>query len=77
MKSKLLAAAMLRLLGLLATPLNPAFAQGAAFKYQSQLNSGGNAANGSYGLVFALYSSGTAGTVIGGPVTNTATTVTN
>jgi hypothetical protein len=57
--------------------VTPAFAQGTAFTYQGQLNSGGSMANGSYDLTFTLYSTNVTGTAIAGPVTNSATAVTN
>jgi len=43
--------------------------------YQGRLNNGGTAANGSYDFRFALYDSVTNGSLIAGPVTNTATAV--
>jgi hypothetical protein len=57
--------------------LSTALAQDTAFTYQGRLNANGAAANGSYDLVFTLYTNSLGGTVIGGPVTNTATAVTN
>ena len=53
-------------------------AQGTAFTYQGQLADGGNPANGSYDLTFALYNSTSlASPVTFGPVTNSAVLVTN
>src|SRR5690242_1779756 len=52
-------------------------AQGTAFTYQGRLNTGSNAAAGSYDLRFAIYDSAGAGTLIAGPLTNSATGVTN
>ena len=46
-------------------------AQYSAFTYQGRLNDGGNPATGSYELQFTLYDRATAGTVLGGPITNT------
>ncbi len=53
------------------------FAQETAFTYQGQLISGSNPANGTYDLVFTLYGKATGGAAIAGPVTNSATGVTN
>ena len=56
----------------------PVFAQGAAFTYQGRLNDGANPATGIYDLQFTIYdSTNLPGTVIAGPVTNTATGVSN
>jgi hypothetical protein len=52
-------------------------AQGTAFTYQGRLNNGTNPATGSYDLRFYLYNDPTAGSVVAGPITNTATAVTN
>jgi hypothetical protein len=53
-------------------------AQGTAFTYQGQLADGGDPANGSYDLTFALYNSTSlASPVTYGPVTNSAVLVTN
>jgi hypothetical protein len=52
-------------------------AQGTAFTYQGQLNSGTNPANGIYDLRLLIYDSSTGGNVLAGPVTNTAVAVTN
>ena len=53
-----------------------AHAQGTAFTYQGRLNSGANAANGSYDLTFALYATSSGGSAVAGPLTNSATGVT-
>jgi trimeric autotransporter adhesin len=56
----------------------PAFAQGTAFTYQGRLNAGGNAANGLYDLQFTVFdSTNLPGTVVAGPLTNSATSVSN
>jgi hypothetical protein len=56
----------------------PLFAQGTAFTYQGQLNDGGSPANGNYNLRFTIYdSTNNPGTVIAGPITNSATIVSN
>ena len=53
-------------------------AQGTAFTYQGRLNNGGVVANGSYDLQFTIYdSTNDPGTVIAGPLTNSATAVSN
>ena len=62
--------------------LNSAFilsapAQGTAFTYQGLLKNGIKPANGTYDLTFTLYDDSAAGNLIGGPVTNAATVVSN
>jgi hypothetical protein len=57
-------------------PLN-AFAQVAAFTYQGQLNANGGTANGLYDLRFQVWGALTNGNLIAGPLTNSATGVTN
>ncbi len=53
-------------------------AQGTAFTYQGRLNDSGSPAGGSYDLTFALYgSTNLPGTVLTGPITNSAVAVTN
>jgi len=52
-------------------------AQGTAFTYQGRLNAGGSVASGNYDLMFTLYTTNTAGAVLAGPVTNSATLVSN
>jgi len=76
MKTRLQLAAVL-LLSSLNHPFLPAQAQGTLFTYQGRLNSGANAATGSYDLVFSLYDTNAGGTSLAGPVTNTAVPVTN
>src|SRR5580700_3946951 len=61
----------------LGTQIPTASAQGTAFTYQGRLNSGGSPASGSYDLTFTLYTTNVTGTAIAGPVTNSATTLTN
>ena len=66
--------------GLLSTlNLQPktAFAQGTAFTYQGQLQNNGSFASGTYNLTFSLYTNGTGGSAVAGPVTNSALSVTN
>jgi trimeric autotransporter adhesin len=58
--------------------LSTAFAQGTAFTYQGRLNDGAIPANGTYDLRFLIYdSTNNPGTVITGPLTNSATSVSN
>jgi len=52
-------------------------AQSAAFTYQGQLVSGGSPANGTYDLTFSLFNTNSAGSIVAGPVTNSATAVSN
>jgi hypothetical protein len=54
-----------------------AWSQGTAFTYQGQLFSGAGLANGSYDLRFEVYDALTAGNLIAGPETNSATGVSN
>src|ERR1039457_6167098 len=61
----------------LCASLHQAAAQGTAFTYQGRLNAGGNPANGSYDLSFSLYSVSSGGSVTYGPLTNSATVVSN
>ena len=59
-------------------PFESLHAQGTAFMYQGRLNDGGNPANGNYDLRFTIYdSTNIPGTVIAGPLTNSATAVSN
>jgi type VI secretion system secreted protein VgrG len=55
----------------------PAFAQGTSFTYQGRLNNGSSAANGSFDLTFALFTTNTGGAAIAGPLTNGAVAVSN
>jgi hypothetical protein len=80
MKPHFKLAAALLWLPLVAINLHPssAFAQGTAFTYQGRLNDGANAASGFYDLTFALYDTNQPpGNLIAGPVTNSATAVSN
>lgn len=55
-----------------------ALAQSTAFTYQGRLNDGGAPANGNYDLRFTVYdSTNSPGVLIAGPITNTATAVSN
>ncbi len=53
------------------------FAQGTAFTYQGRLNSGTNAASGSYDLTFTLFNTNITGVASAGPVTSSAAGVSN
>ena len=59
------------------SPLSTAFSQGTAFTYQGALNSNGSAASGNYDLTFTLFATNITGVAIAGPVTNSATAVSN
>ena len=52
-------------------------AQGTSFLYQGALSDGGQPATGSYDLTFTLFSTNNGGTAVAGPITNSATAVTN
>ncbi len=54
-----------------------ACAQGTVFTYQGRLNNGGTPAGGSYDLTFTLYATNSSGVSVAGPVTNSATVVSN
>lgn len=54
-----------------------ALAQGTAFTYQGRLNLNGTPANGSYDLTFTLFQNSSGGTPGAGPLTNSATAVSN
>jgi hypothetical protein len=65
------------LLSTLNSQLSTASAQGTAFTYQGQLDAAGTPANGSYDLTFTLFSAGSGGSAVAGPLTNSATAVSN
>jgi hypothetical protein len=69
------------LIALLALTLNlqpsTVFAQGTAFSYQGRLNNNGSPANGIYDVRFTVYDALTSGNTVAGPLTNSATGVTN
>src|SRR5215471_10612442 len=67
------------IVGAFVTFANPLFGAslGTAFTYQGRLFDGTNAANGSYDLTFSLRDAAAGGTLLAGPATNTAITVTN
>jgi hypothetical protein len=64
------------LTGLLVVPAT-IYAQGTAFTYQGRLQSGANAANGSYDMTFALYNASSGGSQVGSTITDTAIGVSN
>lgn len=68
---------LLAMLSILASPMFTVFGQGTAFTYQGRLNDSNAAANGIYDLTFTLFATNTGGTAIAGPVTNSATSVSN
>jgi hypothetical protein len=71
-------AALLSLLLTLDLQPSTLFAQGTAFTYQGRLNDGTNPASGIYDLRFTIYdSTNLPGVAIAGPLTNSATGVTN
>src|SRR5208282_5309521 len=51
--------------------------QSTAFSYQGRLSDGGAAANGSYDLRFALYSTNSGGSPVGTILTNSSVSVSN
>ena len=59
------------------TAVNPVFAQGTAFTYQGRLNDNGSPVSGSYDLQCTLYATNITGGAVAGPLTNSATAVTN
>src|ERR1035438_307469 len=77
MKKSLQNAALCLLLTTVNAHLVTARAQGTAFTYQGRLNSGTNAATGSYDLRFALLDAPTIGAQQGNLLTNSATAVSN
>ncbi len=78
MKPKLKSAALALLaLSSFGCQLSTALAQGTAFTYQGQLNSNGNAANGTYDLRFALFNVSSGGASVTGFLTNSAIPVSN
>jgi len=77
MKSNLLCALVWLAFSTITSQLSTAFAQGSAFTYQGRLNNGTNPVTGLYNFKFDVFNALTGGSVIGGPVTNTAVPVTN
>ena len=64
-------------LAVLSASIHQTAAQGTAFTYQGRLNNGTNPVTGSYDLTFALFSVGSGGSAVAGPLTNSPTGVTN
>jgi hypothetical protein len=64
-------------LSVFTTHLTTVLAQGTAFTYQGQLNSSGGPANGSFDLEFSIFNTATGGSPLAGPLTNSATAVSN
>src|SRR4051794_33360445 len=54
-----------------------AFAQGTAFTYQGRLVTAGPPANGTYDLKLQLYDALSGGSLVAGPITNSAVVVSN
>src|SRR5512143_3090487 len=78
MKTSLVAVRSLIVCSLVFVGATELIAQGTAFTYQGRLNDGANPANGIYDLRFTIYdSTNLPGTVIAGPITNSATAVAN
>ena len=67
----------LALLATLDSQFSTAFGQGTAFSYQGRLNDGGSPATGIYDLRFTVCDALASGNVVAGPLTNSATGVTN
>src|SRR5262249_48120636 len=65
------------LLSVLSSLLTTSFAQTTAFTYQGRLNDGALPANGTYDLTFTLLNASSGPGTVAGPVTNSATTVSN
>jgi hypothetical protein len=59
------------------SPLLTILAQGTAFTYQGRLNDGASPASGSYDVTFTLFATSNGGSAVAGPLTNTATAVSN
>ena len=70
-------ALLLLALSTINSPLSTLHAQGTAFTHEGRLSDGSNPANGIYDLRFTIYDAGTGGNVAGGPLTLSATGVTN
>jgi hypothetical protein len=77
MRIKLIALSTLTLLCAFQSLLSTARAQSTAFTYQGQLQDNGSLASGSYDLAFSLFKTNITGVPIAGPMTNSATLVSN
>src|SRR5580698_10139010 len=73
----LLVALALSALSTLSPQLSTAFAQGTAFAYEGQLQTGGGPANGTYNFTFTLYTASNGGAPVAAPVTVNGITVNN
>src|SRR5439155_24694408 len=76
MKTRSQTAGALLLLACLLGKAQHVHAQGTAFTYQGRLQSGTNLANGSYDLVFSVWTDSVGASQLGGAFTNVATCVT-
>src|SRR5687768_15749895 len=65
------------LLSLLTSHFSLLLAQGTAFTYQGRLDDGANPAAGIYDLRFTIYDLNSGGSAMAGPLTNSATGVSN
>jgi len=77
MKTKLLAILALIGFSTLNPQLSTGYAQGTAFTYQGWLADGGNPAQGTYDLRFAICDSADGGSVVAGPITNSPVNIAN
>jgi hypothetical protein len=68
---------IITILGSLLHAASDTYAQGTAFTYQGQLQSGGIPANGSYDMTFALYNASSGGAQVGPTLTDLGLGVTN
>lgn len=68
---------MLILSAAVAMTTTQAMAQGTAFAYQGRLQNNGAPATGSYDFIFTLYATNVDGVAVAGPLTNSATAVSN
>jgi hypothetical protein len=68
---------VLALLSILGSQLSICLAQGTAFTYQGRLNNSVGPASGVYDLQFTIYDSSGGPTIVGGPLTNPAVSVSN
>ncbi len=64
-------------LAILSARLSTVYAQGTAFTYQGQLDTASGPASGTYNLTFTLYTAGSGGVAVAGPVTNNTVNITN
>jgi hypothetical protein len=74
---RLIGRGVLLLLSTVGFQLSTGLAQSTAFSYQGRLDDGANPASGLYDLRFSIYDSAGAGSVVAGPLTNSALVVNN